>query len=202
MNLLEGFGEDAVDFLLRGVVGCNLSVGEDGLELGDEVGGGDDVFAELAEALDGAGIDHGDVHDGVARGVLHGDAGVAGEHGFELGVELLPGGVFGLCTRQRIQATSLDAVDEFLRIAVGGDEVEPAAGNVHAGVEAKDRVGEGVAVVVVVEEPGVEVGVTQGGLDGGEIHGGDCIARGGNGGLARDVRAPSPLLAKYCIRVT
>ena len=114
-DVLPGFGQDAVDFLLRGVVRGDLVVGEDGLELGDEVGGGDDVFAEFADALDGAGIDHGDVHDGVARGVLHGDAGVAGKHGFEVGVEFLPGGVFGFGAGESIQAGGFDAVDELLR---------------------------------------------------------------------------------------
>jgi hypothetical protein len=72
----SSLGEDAVDLLLGGVVGGDLGFGEDGFELADEVGGADDLFAHLAEQLDGAGVDHGDVHDGVARGVLHGDAGM------------------------------------------------------------------------------------------------------------------------------
>src|SRR5580658_4379029 len=62
-------------------------------------------------------------------------------------------------------------MDQLLGLAGGGDEIEPAAGDVHGGVEAKDAVGEGIAVVMVVEEPGVEVGVTQSGLDCGDVHG-------------------------------
>ena len=91
--------EDGVDGFLGDVVGGELRVGEDGFEVADEVGGGDDLFAEVAEEFDGAGVDHGDVHDGVARGVLHGDFGCAGEEGLELGLELLPGGVDGFCRR-------------------------------------------------------------------------------------------------------
>ena len=37
--------------LLRGVVGGDLRVGEDGFELADEVGGGDDLLADAAERL-------------------------------------------------------------------------------------------------------------------------------------------------------
>jgi hypothetical protein len=55
-------------------VGGDLVLGEDGFKLADEVGGADDLLAERAEELDGAGIDHGDVHDVVVGRVLHGDA--------------------------------------------------------------------------------------------------------------------------------
>ena len=53
---------------LSDLLGC-----EHGFKLADEVGGADDVFAEAAEELDRAGIDHGDVHDVVVGRVLHGD---------------------------------------------------------------------------------------------------------------------------------
>jgi hypothetical protein len=82
--------EDLVDAFLGDVVGGELLVGEDGFELADEVGGGDDLFAQVAEEFDGAGVNHGDVHDGVAGGVLHGDSGCAGEECGELGFEFLP----------------------------------------------------------------------------------------------------------------
>ena len=39
----------------------------------------------------------------------------------------------------------------------------------HVGVEAEDAVGEGVAVVVVVEEPAVDFIFAEGLLDGGEV---------------------------------
>jgi hypothetical protein len=178
-HLLPGFGEDAVDFLLGDVVGGDLVVGEDGFELADKVGGADDFLAHLADAFDGSGVDHGDVHDGVAWRVLHGDAGVGGEHGFERGVEFLPGGVFGAGAGEGVEAGGLDAVDEFAGFAGGGDEVIPAAGDVHAGIQAEDAVGEGVAVVMVVEEPGVEVGVAERGLDGGDVHGENSRPVGG-----------------------
>ena len=54
-------------------VGGDLIGGEDGFKVADEIGGGDDLLAEGAEEFDGAGVDDGDVHDGVVGGVLHGD---------------------------------------------------------------------------------------------------------------------------------
>ncbi len=98
-DLFPGGVEDLVDVFLRDVVGGELRVGEDGFEMADEIGGGDEVFAEGAEEFDGAGVDHGDVHDGVAGGVLHGDFCCAGEESLELGFEFLPGGVGGLWCR-------------------------------------------------------------------------------------------------------
>ena len=70
-------------------------------------------------------------------------------------------------------------MDELSRLAGGGDEVVPAAGDVGVVVEAEDAVGEGVAVVMIVEEPAVEMLVAERGLDGVEIHGGDFIWLGG-----------------------
>ncbi len=77
--------------------------------------------------------------------------------------------VFG--AGEGVELAGLDAVDEFFGLAGGGDEVVPAAGDVGVRVEAEDAVGEGVAVVVVVEEPAVEFIFAEGGLDGGEVHG-------------------------------
>ncbi len=124
--------------------------------MADEIGGGDGFFAEGAKEFDGAGVDHGDVHDGVTRGVLHGDADCAGEEGLKLGFELLPGGVDGFCAGEGVELEGFDAMDQFPRLALRGDEVVPAACDVGVGVEAEDAVGEGVAVMMIVEEPAVE----------------------------------------------
>ena len=63
-------------------------------------------------------------------------------------------------------------MDEFLRLACCGNEIEPAAGDVHLRVKREDAVGERVAMVVVVEEPRVDGGVAKCGLDCGDVHGG------------------------------
>ncbi|WP_433983681.1 hypothetical protein [Tunturiibacter empetritectus] len=108
--------------------------------------------------------------------------GLACEESFDLRFELLPGGVDGLCAGQGVESSGFDAMDQLLRLAVRGDEVEPAAGDVGVGVEAEDRVGEGVAVVVVVEEPAVDFIFSEGLLDGGEVESGLAL------GVGDDVR--------------
>ena len=169
-DLAPALGEDGVDGALGDGVAGDLLGGEDGFKLADEVGGADDLLAEGAQELDGAGVDHGDVHDGVVGRVLHGDAVGAGEHGLKAGGELLPAGVERLGAGQRVEAALLDAMDELARLALGGNEVVPAAGDVGLCVEAEDVRGDGVAVVMVVKEPAVEAGVAESRLDRVEIH--------------------------------
>jgi hypothetical protein len=102
--------------------------------------------------------------------VLHGDAVRAGEHGFEAGVQFLPARILGFAAGQRVEAALLDAVHQLARLARGGNEVVPAARDVGLRVEAKNARGDGIAMVVVVEEPAVEGGVAESGLDCVEIH--------------------------------
>ena len=61
-------------------------------------------------------------------------------------------------------------MDQLLRLALRRDEIEPASGDVGVRIEAEDAVGEGVAVVMVVEEPAVEVLVAQGRLNCLKVH--------------------------------
>jgi hypothetical protein len=169
-DLYEGFGEEGVDAATGFKVGFELLVGEDGFKLADEIGGGDDLFVEGPDQLDGACVGHGDVHDGVARTVLHGEGFGSGEHRIEARLKFLPRGVAVELSGEAVEASGLDAVGEFLRGSGRGDEVKPAAGDVAVGREAEDAEAEWVAIVMVVEEPAVEVGVAQGGLDGFEVH--------------------------------
>ena len=164
-DVLPAGGEDAVEALLRGVVRGDLVLGEDGLEEADEIGGADDILAEGADELYRSGVDHRDVHDGVARRVLHRDLRGAFEHFGEILFEFLPGGVLTGGAGEGVELAGLDAVDELAGLALGRDEVEPAAGDEGVRVEAEDAVGDGVAVVVVVEEPAVEVLIAKRRLD-------------------------------------
>ena len=62
-------------------------------------------------------------------------------------------------------------MDELARIAAGGDEVIPAAGDVGVRIEAEDASGDRIAVVMIVEEPAVELRGAKGGLNGFQLHG-------------------------------
>src|ERR1700733_1119433 len=79
-DLAEAGLKDGVDLGLRLVVALLLLGCEDSLEATDEIGGADDGLAQLTKDFDGAGVYHRDVHDGIARRVLHGDALCSREH--------------------------------------------------------------------------------------------------------------------------
>ena len=131
-------------------------------------------FADRAKEFNRAGVDHRDVHDGVVGGVLHGQAVVTCQDRCEAGGEFLPAGVDVLLTGQVVEPAGFDAMDELLRLTVGGDEVVPAPGDVGVGIDTQDASGDGVAVVVVVEEPAVEFGFGSGAkerfLNGFQLH--------------------------------
>ena len=65
---------------------------------------------------------------------------------------------------------------QLARLAGGGDVVVPAAGDVGFGVEAEDALADGVAMVVIVEEPAVVAGVTEGRLNRVQVHRGHSSA--------------------------
>ena len=65
---------------------------------------------------------------------------------------------------------ALDAVHQLYRFALGGNDVKPAAGDHHVGRQAEDAIGDGIAVMVIVEEPAFVVAVAQRSLNFGEIH--------------------------------
>jgi hypothetical protein len=67
-------------------------------------------------------------------------------------------------------------MDEFLRAAGSGDQVEPATRDVHGGVKSQDAIGERIAMVMIVKEPSVKVGVAKGSLNSGDAHAADSTA--------------------------
>ena len=67
--------------------------------------------------------------------------------------------------------TRLYFVDQFHRIAAGWNQVEPAPGDHLTCGQSQHPVSDGVAMMVIVEQPGVNVSLAQRGLYGGKIHG-------------------------------
>src|SRR5437879_9995365 len=68
---------------------------------------------------------------------------------------------------------------EFHRIALRRNQVKPAARNHQFRGQSQHAVGDGIAMMVVIEEPGVGVALAQRGLNGGEIHGQTSIVNKG-----------------------
>src|ERR1700739_5040087 len=73
-------------------------------------------------------------------------------------------------------------MQQFARLSGGGHEVVPAPRNVRLWIEAKDALADGVAVMMVVEEPAVVAGLAQCRLNRVEVHRGDFSAWDGSGG--------------------
>ena len=94
------------------------------LEELDQVARGDDLGAERADQLDGAGVDLGDVRVGVPRRVFHRHAASSPRPAPATpGFELLPAEVDRLLARQVVEHARLDPVDELARRPLGGDRV-------------------------------------------------------------------------------
>ena len=89
--------------------------------------------------------------------------------------QFLPAGVEALGAGERVEPALLDAMHELARLAGGGDEVVPAAGDVGLGIEAEDAFADGVAVVMVVEKPAVVAGVAQRRLNCVQVHRGILV---------------------------
>ena len=60
---------------------------------------------------------------------------------------------------------ALDAMHQLHRLAVGGDQVKPAAGGEAVGRQSQHAVGDGVAMMMVVKEPALVMAVAQGSLN-------------------------------------
>ena len=81
---------------------------------------------------------------------------------FEASVQFLPTGVLRFCAGQRVEPGLFDAMDELARLACGGNEVVPAARDVGIGIERENARGDGIAMMVIVEEPAVKRGFAEG----------------------------------------
>ena len=71
---------------------------------------------------------------------------------------------------ERIETQAFNAVDQLARLAGRGHEVVPAARDVQALAQSEDAVCDGVAMVMIVEEPAIELGLSQRFLDRIELH--------------------------------
>ena len=137
----------------------DLLGGEHRFKLADEVGGADDPLAQAAQELDRPSVHHRHIHDGVIGRVLHGQGARARQHRLQASGQLLPARIEPLDAGQRVQPALLDAMHQLARLARGGHKVVPAPRDVGLLVQAEDAPGDGVAVMMVVEEPAVEAGL-------------------------------------------
>ena len=77
--------------------------------------------------------------------------------------------------------SGFDLVDQLGRLAFGGYEVKPAAGDHERGGQAKYTVRDRVATVVVVKKPGIDITFAERSLNRGQVHGQTVIVNDGAG---------------------
>src|SRR5579872_2959764 len=70
---------------------------------------------------------------------------------------------------------SINFVDQFDRVAFRRNQIEPAPGHHHACGQTQHAICDGIAVMVVVEEPSVDIALAKGGLNRREVHGQNSI---------------------------
>src|SRR6185312_15843361 len=125
-----------------------------------------------AHQLGGAGVEARDGGQLVVGAVLGGEALVARDQLRQLLAVLLPGGVGGLRAGQMVEHGGLEVVDQLLRLADARDQVIAAAGDELALAGKPQEVEtDGVVELEAGEEPAVEAGLGQSGLDGGNSFG-------------------------------
>ena len=103
--------------------------------------------------------------------------------------KLLPSGVLPLGAGQRVEMSGLDLVDEFEGLALGRDEVVPAAGDHEILGQTEHSVGDRIAMVMVVKKPRVDVALAQSVLNGLEIHRQGIILHEGERAASRPVES-------------
>ena len=75
---------------------------------------------------------------------------------------LLPRHITVGLSRQRIQHVRLDAMQQLHRSPLRRNPVVPSPRHMERRIELEDAIGEGVAPAEIVEEPAVDLGITQG----------------------------------------
>src|ERR1700683_1844117 len=129
----------------------NLLFAPGSFELRYQVGGTDYVLAQATQQLDGSAIDQRNGEDDVVRRILHGDVAVRCEHRLQGVKKFLPSRILALAAGQGIEVPGFDLVDQLYRFALRGNKVEPASCDHQARRQTEHAVGDGIAMVVVVE---------------------------------------------------
>src|SRR5208282_4140354 len=84
--------------------------------------------------------------------------------------QFLPSGILFFRAGQGVQMSRLDLVNQLDGFALGGDQVVPPPRDHESIWQPENAVRDRVAMVMIVEKPGVDVALAQGLLNGGQVH--------------------------------
>ena len=87
-----------------------------------------------------------------------------------MAVLLLPAGITELLTRNRIEHSCLDAMDQSDGLALGRNQVVPAAGDVPRRTEPEDTICQRITLMVIEQQPGIKLLALQRFLNAEEVH--------------------------------
>ncbi len=165
-HAVERLEDDPVQVDVGAAVTGELLRSPGGDELLRQVGGGDHLDAGRAQQLEGAGVQARDGGQLVVRAVLGGEPGESGDQLRHPLAVPLPGVVDGLLAGQMVQHARLDGVDELPGLPFPGHQVVAAAADQLAlAREAQEGHPERIVLLEAGEEPAVEAGLGQRGLD-------------------------------------
>ena len=130
-----------------------------------EIGGRAELAAEGGQELGGAGVEARDAGDLVARAVLGGEPSAVAHQELQLLAMLLPGGVERLGAGKMIEHGGLERRDELSRLALARHDVVAAPGHQTLVGEAEQVETDRIVRLEDGEEPAVELGLDEGGLN-------------------------------------
>ena len=114
-----------------------------------------------SDQLDRTGIHARHIGNRIQRGILHGDTEATGEQARKDLPLLLPRHIAVGLSWQCIQYVRLDAMQQLDRSPLRRDPVVPSPGHMDGRIELEYTIGEGVAPAEIIEEPAVDLGITQ-----------------------------------------
>ena len=94
-----------------------------------------------------------------------------------------------------VEPCGFNAMNKLARLSNGWDEVVPAARDVRVRINAQDARGDGVAVMVIVKEPAVDLRGAKSGLNCFQLHGKRIRHLGAGQGDARSLYGPPQVSA-------
>ena len=169
-NFLESLGSNGIDHIARRKVRLDLLIRQCRFKLRNQVGRADNILAQPADHVRRPRIHHRNREDKIVRRVLHRHIAMRSQNLLQGVEQFLPSRVLLLHPGQSIQVSRLNLVHQLNGLAFGGDQVIPAPRDHQPIRQPENAVRDRVAMVMIVEKPGVNVALAQSLLDGREVH--------------------------------
>ncbi len=115
--MLPSLTENLINPIPGLVVAGDLIRRQHGFKAAHQIRRAHDGLAHFAQHFHRSRIQHGDVHDRVARRILHRDSFVGGEHRVQPDLQLLPGRINALRAGQRVETCGFEPVNQLARLA-------------------------------------------------------------------------------------